>query len=158
MKARKLNNQAFTIVEIVIVLLIIGVLTTIIVMTYSGIQEKNRNSIRHNDLQQIQAKLEGFDSDNGYYPSLADMNNPAWRQKNLPGLNPKYMIDPSSKQTVNNVVLSATPKAGYYSYQVTDSNGNPCEKDDTNCAKYTLTAIYQGSYDGRHEYQLQNLD
>jgi general secretion pathway protein G len=160
LKMNKLNKnqKGFTVVELVIIIIVVAILSAIVLGTNNGIQQKSRNTERQTDIQMIQSKLEAFYSQNGYYPSLTNMNTLSWRKTNLPALNSSYLIDPSSYETANTVQLAASPGPKVYSYQVTDSNGNSCESDDTNCAKYTLTATYEGKVDGSKTYQKQNLD
>ncbi len=153
------KDGGFTVIELLIVIVVIGILAAIVISTYSGIQVKERNSKRQTDIVAIQTQLEAFYSQNGYYPSSKDINNAKWRDKNMPNLNPSDMIDPSSSNqnaADASLALLAAPKV--FSYQVTDSNGNSCESVDTNCAKYTLTATYEGSVNGQSTYVKKNLD
>lgn len=155
-----LKNKAngFTIVELIIVILVIAILTGIILATHSGIEVKTRNNTRQQDIQYIQAELTSYDSQNGHYPSLSDLNSQHWRDVNLQGFNTSKMIDPLSSMTSSNAQFAASTAAKIYSYQVTDSNGNSCESDDTNCAQYTLTATYEGTLDGAHTFVMKNED
>ena len=152
------KQNGFTFYELVIVIVAIGILAAIVVSAYSGIQAKSRNEKRQNDIQAIQTQLEGFYSQNGYYPSLTDLNNKSWTSSHLPKLSVSDMLDPSSSETASNVQLAAAPEVKVYSYQVTDGNGKACESDDTNCAKYTLTATFEGSVNGAKTFSKQNLD
>lgn len=153
------KQAGFTVIELIIVIVVIGILAAIVLSTYSGIQVKERNSKRETDIQALQTQLEAFYSQNGYYPSLKDINNVSWRDKNMPNLNPSDMIDPSaSDQNTADAHLAASPGPDVFSYQVTDSNGNSCENDVTNCAKYTLTATFEGTVNGQKTYVKQNLD
>jgi prepilin-type N-terminal cleavage/methylation domain-containing protein len=135
----KKRDQGFTIVELLIVIVVIGILALLVITTYSGIQAKARNSKRQTDVQSIQTQVEAFFSENGYYPSRTDMN-----------------VDPSNP--TKSQTLVAAPVAKSYAYAVTDSSGNSCETDDTTCAKYTLTATYEGSVNGATTYVKTNLD
>ena len=71
----KKRERGFTIVELLIVIVVIGILALLVITTYSGIQAKARNAKRQTDIQAIQTQLEAFFSQNGYYPSLSDMND-----------------------------------------------------------------------------------
>jgi len=82
----KKRNQGFTIVELLIVIVVIGILALLVITTYSGIQQKARNSKRQTDVQSVQTQLEAFFSQNGYYPSLTDMNGSAWLGTNMKSL------------------------------------------------------------------------
>jgi prepilin-type N-terminal cleavage/methylation domain-containing protein len=156
----KLNRQSrgFTIIELLIVLIVIGILVAIVFSTYSGIQAKNRNTKRETDIENLQSQLESFYSQNDYYPSLGDINSASWRKTNMPTLNVSYMIDPSSKMTTANVTLAASPQSDVYSYNVTDSSGDSCENHDVNCAVYTLTATFEGTVNGSKTFAKNSLD
>ena len=153
----KKRNQGFTIVELLIVIVVIGILALLVITTYSGIQQKARNAKRQSDIQALQTQLEAFFSQNGYYPSLTDMNSQTWLATNMKSLDQNALIDPSNTSQSKTLVNSATPSK-QYGYQVTDSSGNSCETTDTNCAKYTLTATYEGTVNGATTYTKSNLD
>lgn len=152
----KKRNQGFTIVELLIVIVVIGILALLVITTYSGIQAKARNSKRQTDIQSIQTQVEAFFSQNGYYPSLTDLNSSTWLGTNMKSLDQNALVDPSNP--TQSKTLASSPAAKQYSYQVTDSSGNSCEADDTTCAKYTLTATYEGTVNGQTTYTKSNLD
>lgn len=152
----KKRNQGFTIVELLIVIVVIGILALLVITTYSGIQAKARNSKRQTDVASLQTQIEAFFSQNGYYPSLTDMNSSTWLTTNMKSLDQNALIDPSNP-TQSKTLVSA-PVAKSYSYAVTDSSGASCEATDTNCAKYTLTATYEGTVNGQTTYVKTNLD
>ncbi|HTB49263.1 MAG TPA: prepilin-type N-terminal cleavage/methylation domain-containing protein [Verrucomicrobiae bacterium] len=159
LKKRNLDGKGFTIVELLIVIVVIGILALLVITTYSGIQAKARNAKRQTDIQSLQTQLEAFFSQNGYYPSLGDMNSASWRGTNMKSLDVNALVDPSSNcdpSSASCLVSSPTNKA--YAYAVTDSSGNSCESTDTNCAKYTLTAEYEGTVNGQSTYTKSNLD
>ena len=152
----KKRNQGFTIVELLIVIVVIGILALLVITTYSGIQQKARNSKRQTDVQSLQTQLEAFYSQNGYYPSLTDMNTSSWISTNMKSLDVNALIDPSN--ATQSQTLVTAPVAKSYAYAVTDSSGASCETTDTNCAKYTLTATYEGTVNGQSTYAKSNLD
>jgi prepilin-type N-terminal cleavage/methylation domain-containing protein len=156
----KKRNQGFTIVELLIVIVVIGILALLVITTYSGIQAKARNSKRQTDVQSLQTQLEAFFSQNGYYPNLTDMKGTAsggFLDQNMKSLDKNALVDPSNPTQSNQLV--AAPVAKSYSYAVFQSDGTtPCESDHTACAKYTLTATYEGSVNGQNTYVKTNLD
>lgn len=152
----KKRNSGFTIVELLIVIVVIGILALLVITTYSGIQAKARNSKRQTDAQTIQTQLEAFFSQNGYYPSLTDMNSASWLTTNMKSLDQNALIDPSNP--TQSKTLLAAPAAKSYSYAVSDSSNASCEATDTNCAKYTFTATYEGTVNGASTYSKSNLD
>lgn len=157
---RNLNSKGFTIVELLIVIVVIGILALLVITTYSGIQAKARNSKRQTDIQSIQTQLEAFFSQNGYYPSLTDMNSSSWLDTNMKSLDQNALIDPSNSSSSK--TLASSPTAKQYSYEVGNGQGSgvgaSCESDDTTCAKYTLTAKYEGTVNQQTQYQKSNLD
>jgi len=153
----KQRNKGFTIVELLIVIVVIGILALLVITTYSGIQAKARNSKRQTDIASLQTQLEAFFSQSGYYPSLTNLNDSAWLGTNLKSLDTGALTDPSNP--TQSKTLVAAPVAKSYSYKVTQSDGTTsCEADDTGCAKYTLTATYEGSVNGSTTYVKSNLD
>jgi prepilin-type N-terminal cleavage/methylation domain-containing protein len=152
----KKRSQGFTIVELLIVIVVIGILALLVITTYSGIQAKARNSKRSSDMKSLQTQLEAFFSQNGYYPSLTDMNGAAWLGTNMKSLDQNALIDPSNP--TQSKTLVASPAAKSYAYAVTNSAGTSCEADDTTCAKYTLTATYEGTVNGSGTFTASNLD
>lgn len=123
--------------------------------TAAGVQAKAQNSKRSSDMASIQIQLEAFFAQNGYYPSLADMNNEAWLKANMKSLDLGALADPSNP---GNRKLAAAPAAGVYAYAVTNASGGSCESDDKQCAKYTLTATYEGTVNGKTTNTKSNLD
>jgi len=158
----KKRDQGFTIVELLIVIVVIGILALLVITTYSGIQAKARNAKRGSDIKSLQTQIEAFFSQNGYYPSLGDLNGASWRSTNMKSLDSNAIVDPSEQSTclTNDNCLKSSAQAKAYSYVVTDSSGNSCEGagNDVNCAKYTLTATYEGTVNGQSTAVAQNLD
>ena len=152
----KKRNQGFTIVELLIVIVVIGILALLVITTYSGIQQKARNSKRQTDVQSLQTQLEAFFSQNGYYPSLTNMNDGTFLTANMKSLDQNALIDPSNP--TQSKTLLAAPAAKSYAYAVANSAGTSCESDNTTCAKYTLTATYEGTVNGASTYTKSNLD
>lgn len=157
LKKRNLNNKGFTIVELLIVIVVIGILALLVITTYSGIQAKARNSKRASDIKSLQTQIEAYFSQNGFYPSRTDLNTASWLSTNMKSLDQNALIDPSN--ATQSKTLVASPAAKSYSYAVTQSDGSTsCESDDTTCAKYTLTATYEGTVNGSSTAVAQNLD
>lgn len=118
-------------------------------------QAKARDSKRQSDVATLQTQLEVYFSENGYYPSLKDMNDSNWLKTNMKSLDQGALGDPSN---ASNRKLAAAPAAKVYAYAVTNANGGSCEADDTQCAKYTLTATFEQPENGQATYTKSNLD
>jgi prepilin-type N-terminal cleavage/methylation domain-containing protein len=157
LKKRNLNNKGFTIVELLIVIVVIGILALLVITTYSGIQAKARNSKRASDVKSLQTQIEAYFSQNGFYPSRTDLNTASWLSTNMKSLDQNALIDPSNP--TQSKTLVGAPVLKSYAYAPTQSDGSTsCESDDTGCAKYTLTASYEGTLNGSSTAVAQNLD
>ena len=60
--------SGFTIVELLIVIVVIGILAAITIVAYNGIQDRARNAQRVSDVNTIQKALEQYKALNGTYP------------------------------------------------------------------------------------------
>ncbi|MFZ2835796.1 MAG: prepilin-type N-terminal cleavage/methylation domain-containing protein [Candidatus Saccharimonadales bacterium] len=65
------SGNGFTIVELLIVIVIIGILAAITIVAYNGIQNRARDAQRKSDLSQIAKALQMYKLDNGSYPSIS---------------------------------------------------------------------------------------
>ncbi len=149
------QKSGFTIVELLIVIVIIGILAGLVITTFVGIQQRARNSERQTDINSISSQLEGYFAKNSGYPSLADLNTPAWREGNeiKMGDADKALADPSDPATTT---LAAAAAERVYAY-VTTVDGvasttciSPTDTDGesvagTVCDGYTLTATLEGN-------------
>ena len=144
---KKRDQKGFTIVELLIVIVVIGILAALVVTTYSGIQAKARDSKRKTDLQALQTQIEAYYAENNAYPSNTNINTVSWRNTNMKSLNVEAMKDPSSSAatpTLKNdaTIVVADKQYGYA--PTTDANG-ACEGATDTCTKYTLTAYLEGT-------------
>ena len=60
-------NKAFTIVELLIVIVVIGVLSLLTVVTFNGLQDRARDSAAHTTASQVQRKIELRNATYGSY-------------------------------------------------------------------------------------------
>jgi len=159
-KTKKINNRGFTLVELMIVLVSVGILIALVFYTYQGAQAKTINTKKESAIRSLQESIEKFYSENMYYPSLANINNSSWRAINMPGLSSKMLQDPTwtNKNTSCTVdgkaILSSTPQPGCFSYAPTN-NGVSCVTSDKTCNEYSLSAMLERNND---LYTLHQLD
>lgn len=64
------SKKAFTLIELLVVVAIIGVLSTVVLVSFNGSREKTRDARRKSDLHQISTLLELYKIDKGSYPPL----------------------------------------------------------------------------------------
>lgn len=62
-------NRGFTIVELLIVVVIIGILAAIVIVAYNGVTQLAKESSIKSDLSNAKKKLELYKADNGSYPA-----------------------------------------------------------------------------------------
>ncbi len=148
------KQQGFTIVELLIVIVVIGILAALVIVTFTGVQQKARNTERQTDIKAIHGQLEAYNAQKGNYPTLDNMNDASWRQTNLKGLDPDALKDPKGAAQT----LVAAPVSNAYSYEVTKDDGTACDNTTGNeCSKYTLTATYEGQVNGQSTFVKNNL-
>ncbi len=155
------NNKGFTIVELLIVIVVIGILALLVITTYSGIQSKARNSKRQTDIASIQTHLEAFYNENGYYPNRDDLNTSAFITAQMKGLDPTALVDPSNSNQASTTSLVAAPVAKSYSYVPLTATDTACEgasPADQACSKYTLIATYEGTVGGQTQFKKNSLN
>lgn len=141
---KKRGQAGFTIVELLIVIVVIGILAALVVTTYGGIQAKARDSERQADLQALQTQIEAFYASNQYYPALADINSATWRSTNMKSLDANALKDPSgSSNTLSGSDATATGKQ--YGYDVKTGSSDCDTAGTTTCDGYTLSAYLEGS-------------
>ena len=71
MNKRKFYSDGFTLVELLIVIVIIGVLAGISVAAYSGVQKSARDSTVQSDLSNAMKQLAMYEVENGKAPSTS---------------------------------------------------------------------------------------
>jgi general secretion pathway protein G len=146
------QNKGFTIVELLIVIVVIGILAGLVITTYNGIQQKARNTERTTDLKTFQSQLEAYNANNGRYPTTTDLGttsgtvspaagNLGFVAANLKGMDKETLRDP--KATGGNYALSntGTGTANIYTY-VPGPSG--CDNTATDCDSYKLYAVPEG--------------
>ena len=72
--SRRVFRRAFTLVEMLLVVTIIGILAALVIPKIVGRSEQALVTAAHADLSSIKTALEAFEVDNGYYPkSIQDL-------------------------------------------------------------------------------------
>lgn len=138
----KRNNRGFTIVELLIVIVVIGILAGLVIVTYNGIQQKARDTERKTDINALASHAEAYNAQSGNYPTLAEFNDSAFRQTNMKGLPDDALKDPKGAGPT----LCATIGANCYAYVPSPSGCDNGQNGD--CASYVLTATLEsgGTY------------
>jgi prepilin-type N-terminal cleavage/methylation domain-containing protein len=109
----------FTIVELLIVIVVIGVLASITASAYSGVTQKARFTSYVNDINMLRKAVLLYQADHGYYPySGASSGYITWSTSSptIPGLSPDYI------KTIP--IPSYTTDGTYYAYGWTAGGAN----------------------------------
>lgn len=133
------NKKGFTIVELLIVIVVIGILATLVIVTFTGIQQKGRNSQRQTDINAVDSHVEAYYAQSGNYPTLANLNDSTWRASNMKGLDPEALVDPKAASGTTDIAAATSATA--YGYAVSPTG---CDNTSTMCDAFTLTATLEG--------------
>jgi type II secretory pathway pseudopilin PulG len=111
--------QGFTVIEIIVVILFLGIVTTLLLIQRGNLEAAGRDDKRKTAINAMHFNLEEvFFEKNGYYPASID-------SKNLPAMDPELFTDP------NGVKIGEA--ASNYRYEGLNCSNN-------NCKGYRLTA------------------
>ncbi|MBP9852499.1 prepilin-type N-terminal cleavage/methylation domain-containing protein [Candidatus Saccharibacteria bacterium] len=138
--SQKNKSKGFTIVELLIVIIVIGILATLVIALFTSAKKKARDSQRQTDVVALQGYIEGFYAEEGKYPTLANINDSTWRGTHMEGLDPAALADPKNA-TSQSLVGVAT--ANSYLYTTTPADCDNGSGGD--CTGYSLTATLEGN-------------
>ncbi len=123
------SSRAFTLIEIIIAITIIGVFVTLPVLAYSNFNKNSRDSLRKNDINKVQSALELYKANTGKYPSQL-----SWMQELVDaGYLPEIPSDPKDGQDSDGVTFgynySVTTDGLYYELSALLESGDGNEKE-----------------------------
>lgn len=130
----KRKQSGFTIVELLIVIVVIGILAAIVITTFTGVQKKGRDADRKSDVNAIYSQVEVYFAQNSKYPTLANLNDGTWRDANVKGLSDDTIHAPNSTTALQ----ASGSGTDYYVYTTTPANCDNGANGD--CTGFTLTA------------------
>lgn len=140
----KRHTTGFTIVELLIVIVVIAILASIVIVSYSGIQNQARESSLKSDLQTAAIKVELYKVQQGSYPlSLEDAGVSRSTQNTI-----AYITD-SSTYCINGTTTTSGTVIFHTSQDGTVQAGG-CATTPENCfafnsATKTITNYYFGA-------------
>lgn len=144
-RAAMSRQEGFSNLELMIIAVIVVILAGLVVVTFSGVRQKSRDTNRKDAITTIQEQVESFQAQTGNYPSFAQLNSATFRNANLKNLSDSDLKDPKWSPTnlgctkAGGPQLQATtaPSFGCYGYAVSPAD---CDNAAIGCASYTLTA------------------
>ncbi len=144
MVSLKNKSKGFTIVELLIVIVVIGILATLVIVTFTGIQQKARDSKRKTDIGAVDSHVEAYYASNGYYPTLLDLQTASFLSTNMKGLDPSALTDPKGGAITGS---SSGTNYGYVAAGASCTNTTASSASNV-CDSFTLTATLEsgGTY------------
>lgn len=151
---RSLNQKGFTIVELLIVIIVIGILATLVLVTFTGIQQSARNTQRQTDIKAVASHLETYNAKNSYYPEQSDLNTAAFISTELKGLDKESTRDPKAGTAATDYQFADTATSQKYGYVATTDLDGVCDNQTPGeeCTKFTLSYLEEGG-DGTPKQQ-----
>lgn len=156
----KRYQTGFTIVELLIVIVVIGILGAITIVAYNGVQSRARDTRRLDDANSIRKALELYRIDTGVYPSAinsnmsnSDPNLPGsgwesstygqatWLDRLKPYMNKMPAIDPANDAT------------RFYYYYFYTNNPGLCGAQTPNCYVFGISIL-----DSINALQISDVD
>lgn len=146
------KQSGFTIVELLVVIVVIGILASITIVTYSGIRERAQRANLQTDVAKVEDAVKLFKLDHRSAPeSVTDCPTPA--DKNI-------CVTPNKGNSLSYQTIAASTVVSTPKYELTVLNDNqfvyssPVEKTSTNeFMKYTDMAPIIDRY-GLVKYQI----
>ena len=119
------KKKGFTIIELLVVISIIGLLSTISIVALNGARKKSRDAKRVGDMKQVQTALELYFNDNTRYPAATGaiiLGSATARVLCDAGFVAEVTSCPQNKVYMSIVPANPSPNGSDYSY-TTDTNG-----------------------------------
>ena len=133
------KQKGFTIIELLIVIVVIGILATITIVALGGANARARDSKRESDISSTHNAIEAYYAlGNSQYPTLAELNDGT----TVDGVDGEIQ-DPNAVDADTESFYD-TATATRYGYVPTPAS---CDNSTTICDGYTLTALREGEGD-----------
>ena len=117
------NRAGFTIIELLIVIVVIGILAVIVISQFGNVTQRARDSERQTDITALQSQLEFYYQDATEYPSTAEFNTTT-----LENIEEGAFIAPNADN------------GEVYTYAPVQADGTACTLAAQICTSFTLSA------------------
>lgn len=111
---QKISKQkGFTIVELLIVIVVIGILAALVLNTFAGVQQRARDTERQTDVTALATQLEVYYNDNGTYPAFSQIDTAAEAEAAFPGIDAGALEAPGQAFSLQGTVSTNQNQYGY---------------------------------------------
>jgi type II secretion system protein G len=140
-RSAKANYFGFTLIELLVTVSILSILMTLALVSYGNLQKGARDAKRKADITTIQAMLEQYHADLGFYPTTITFDSALTNQTGVPAPTPspaKTYMQKVPKETKTDQVA--------YSYaKKPDTCTNVLATPSTYCTNYCLYATVENT-------------
>ena len=118
------KHKGFTIVELLVVIVVVGILASVSIVAYSGVQARARDAQRLHDLKSIEKALDLYKTQFGSYPAhTSTPNGQSWELSSsgdflspLKEVISAVPIDPANTHT-SGIIANNSPNKVYFYYR-----------------------------------------
>ncbi len=130
----KYTSKGFSLIELLIVISIIAVLSTIAVASFGSLQKNSRDLKRQADLKLVQGALEQYYADQHYYPTATSVT-----------FDGSSLTGPGSRVYLNKTPIDPTTGQTYVYQAKPGTCANTANTPSTYCLNYCLYAKLENS-------------
>jgi len=141
MKKIKIIRKGFTLLELMIVIVILGLLATIIMPTILNRPEQARKAKAKIEIKQIESALALFKTDTGRFPSTSEGLNALTKNPGIKGYNPDGYLPKAPKDPWDNNYIYLYPAVNgtYFDLESYGKDGeNGGSGDDADIENWNL--------------------
>lgn len=120
------NQKGFTIIELLVVIVIIGILVALALPNLFAAQARGRDTDRKNELKNAQQQLETYHSDNGQYPE-----------------NWETVVEEELRTGPRNDSYTYTPENDNQTYKITATLENKEDPEADENGNYVIESVNQ---------------
>lgn len=129
--ARK--QRGFTLIELIVVIVVIGILASIVFVSFTVVQQRNRDAQRDRDIMEVQRALEKYYADNGMYPSVGSDNTGYALTTLSAALTPTYLSQiPTPPSAASYQYVRGAATSGAYGIEMNYESKPNCHRGVNN--------------------------
>lgn len=141
------RRSGFTLIEIIVVIVVIGILASITTFGFSRFQADSRDAQREAAASIIVERLEKYFDENGEYPSCAAISgSPTDAVNTLGSIDPNVLVAPAAPSNEqNSIKCTTTLTVGGQDFFEYRGDGSANCTSGTSCLAYTLRYISEAN-------------